>query len=297
MKSITCFALSALFAILHAGAAFSTITAQDQSTTQAEAQLDYYEIETQKGETYYGRIVSRENNQIVLILEDGVQITIPENQVKEIRKIDQSQIRKGSYWRPMPHYTNYYFANSAFMLEKGEGYYSNAYIFFNSLNYGITDWLTVGGGLEIISTFASETPALGYFRIKAGRQLTDKVRLSGGLLTFTTSELDQSASLLFSSLTLGRKEKQTTLGLGYNLFDGGGQTIALNFSHMRRYSKRTAFVTENWIFTGSDSFNIFTYGLRFFGPRLSVDLAFLNNAEIIEFIPIGIPYVGFQLAF
>jgi hypothetical protein len=297
MKSIPWFALLVVVAILFSGAAFSTIIAQDQSTVQAEPQAEYYEIETKKGETYYGRIASRKNNQIVLILEDGVQITIPEEQVKKISKIDQSQIQKGSYWRPMPHYTNYYFANSAFMLEKGEGYYSNAYIFFNSLNYGITDWLTVGGGLEIISTFASETPALGYFRIKAGKQLTNKVRLSGGLLTFTTSELDQSASLLFSSLTIGRKEKQTTLGLGFNLVDAGNQAVALNFSHMSRWRKRTAFVTENWVFTGSDSFNIFTYGLRFFGPRLSVDLAFLNNAEIIEFLPIGVPYVGFQVAF
>ncbi|MBE9480617.1 MAG: hypothetical protein IMY69_02855 [Bacteroidetes bacterium] len=42
---------------------------------------------------------------------------------------------------------------------------------------------------------------------------------------------------------------------------------------------------------------IFSYGVRFFGERISVDLGFINNKDIIEEIVIGIPYVDFVVKF
>jgi hypothetical protein len=40
-----------------------------------------------------------------------------------------------------------------------------------------------------------------------------------------------------------------------------------------------------------------SYGVRFFGKKLSVDLGFLNNRDLAEALIIGIPYVDFVVKF
>ena len=61
-----------------------------------------------------------------------------------------------------------------------------------------------------------------------------------------------------------------------------------------RLSKRISFITENWGVPGADGVLI-SYGLRFFGEKLSVDLALLNSTS--DFLFPGIPYVDFVVNF
>jgi hypothetical protein len=56
-------------------------------------------------------------------------------------------------------------------------------------------------------------------------------------------------------------------------------------------------VTENWFFPADVYRGILTYGIRFFGESMSVDLALINNAELATVFPIGIPYVDFVVKF
>ncbi len=86
------------------------------------------------------------------------------------------------------------------------------------------------------------------------------------------------------------------MGFGYGFVDSdvakkpmivvGGET---------RLSRRTAFVTENWIFPEVDQ-PLISYGFRFFGEKLSVDLALLNTIGADALFP-GIPYVDFVVNF
>ena len=69
-----------------------------------------------------------------------------------------------------------------------------------------------------------------------------------------------------------------------------------------RISRKIAFVTENWIIpytsnSGQKYTPVFSYGLRFFGETLSVDLAFINNKEIFEILFTGIPFVAFAVKY
>ncbi|MEY3343107.1 MAG: hypothetical protein RL090_791, partial [Bacteroidota bacterium] len=59
-----------------------------------------------------------------------------------------------------------------------------------------------------------------------------------------------------------------------------------------------AFVTENWIlYDGTKTTGIYSYGFRFFGSKMAVDLGFINNSDISKGIFIGIPYVDFTVKF
>ena len=62
-------------------------------------------------------------------------------------------------------------------------------------------------------------------------------------------------------------------------------------------SRRIALVTENWFIPLDNYYGVFSYGIRFFGEKISVDLAFLNNSDIAEGLAIGIPYLDFVVKF
>ena len=91
----------------------------------------------------------------------------------------------------------------------------------------------------------------------------------------------------------------TTEQIGWGFFDGDfSNQPFITFSGMTRVSKKAALITENWL--GPDNGNyygVFSYGVRFFGETISVDLAFINNSDIAEEIIIGIPYVDFVVKF
>jgi hypothetical protein len=65
----------------------------------------------------------------------------------------------------------------------------------------------------------------------------------------------------------------------------------------KRMSRRTSFVTENYLLPGEANAAI-SYGIRFFGEKLSVDLAFWNAfGEDADPIFPGIPYLAFAVKF
>ena len=67
---------------------------------------------------------------------------------------------------------------------------------------------------------------------------------------------------------------------------------------MTRIGKKTALVTENWLVPNNANYEpIFSYGIRFFGETIAVDLAFINNWDIAQQLIIGIPYVNFVVKF
>lgn len=89
-----------------------------------------------------------------------------------------------------------------------------------------------------------------------------------------------------------------TGGLSWGFINGQfSQIPVITISGMTRISRRTALITENWFIPNNGLFGIYSYGIRFFGEKLSVDLAFLNNKDIARSLFIGIPIVNFVVKF
>ena len=90
--------------------------------------------------------------------------------------------------------------------------------------------------------------------------------------------------------TFGGDDKSFTLGVG-NGFSGSGvgRDQVLLLGGEVRASRRIALMTENYLATRvSDA--LVSYGIRFLGEKVSVDLAFFNSAKQAVFP--GIPFVG-----
>jgi hypothetical protein len=70
---------------------------------------------------------------------------------------------------------------------------------------------------------------------------------------------------------------------------------------MARVGRKISLITENWMipvnYGSKDYMGLFSYGLRVLGEKTSFDFGFINNAEIVKGIGIGIPYLDIVVKF
>jgi len=255
-------------------------------------------ITTYDKSTLIGRIVKIGEQEIQFKTEFG-EITIPIQKIKSVEVVPISSIKGGIYWFPNPNATRLYFAPTARMLKQGEGYFSDYYLFFPGISYGITDNVTIGGGISLIPWIGIDKQ-LFYFTPKVGLKATKNFNFATGALIIKVPDSSDDDSpivgILYGVSTFGTPDGSITAGIGYGFV---GSDLAEKPMFMiggeKRLSRRMAFVTENWILPGVDQ-PLISYGMRFMGEKMSFDLALWNILSEDIFFP-GMPYVDFVFNF
>jgi len=262
---------------------------------EGESQL----LITKGGSKVFGRIVEIKTDEIMFESEIGVS-AIQISDIEEIKLIKASEMKGGSYWFPNPNQTRLYFGPTGRMLKKGEGYISDIYIFFPSFAYGMTDNITLGAGFTIFPGIDIDKQIL-FFTPKIGLSATENFHLAmSGMLFRIPDDFDfdddESESimvgLLFATATYGNSDKSITVGLGHGFVDDEiGDKPAFCLGGEYRFARRVSFVSENWVFPDADD-PLVSYGVRLFGEKMSIDLAFFNvlGDDAVAF---GIPYIDF----
>ena len=88
-------------------------------------------------------------------------------------------------------------------------------------------------------------------------------------------------------MTVGNENSNASLGVGWGFVGSDwSKKPVITLSGMTRVSGRIALITENWIIPG---YTVFSYGLRFMGEKISIDIGLINSKDIIKIFPIGIP--------
>jgi hypothetical protein len=216
--------------------------------------------------------------------------------VKEMRQIEEKDLhRKGRYWYPNMNAARYFFGPSAIPLEKGDGYFQNADLLVNNINYGITKNFSVqGGGIVPFAFFLM--PKFGY-------QLNKNLHVGGGvtyaitLLKFRKTNYKFGAA--YGITTFGNKNTNLTFGMGYGFSNTNDEVIVppkpiLIVSGTARLSRRFALVTENVIIPLKNSYYVAagkiteynyrdsgSFGLRFLKERTTIDFGFLGFPQEI----------------
>lgn len=253
------------------------------------------------GSILTGRIRHVESDKILFASEVG-ELSISVEKIADIREVSRSSIRNGKYWFTNPNQTRLYFSPTGRMLRAGQGYFSDFYIFFPSVSYGITDNFSMSGGMSLL-------PGIGlgeqiyYFFPRVGFRASNRVAIAGSVLMIRIPYTEGSdgtkrktAGILFGSCTLGSEDYNFTFGLGHGYIGNDfASKPAIMFGWQMRFARRLSFVSENWVFPGIDN-PLISYGLRFFGENISVDLGFFNVASGDIIFP-GIPLVGFTWGF
>lgn len=244
-------------------------------------------LNTNDGSSFVGKITAIESEEIEFTTGVG-KLRIKIMNINSIKDIPATDIKDGEYWFPDPNSSRLYFAPKGNMLKKGEGYFQDIWLFFVGASYGFTDNFTIGVG-----TFVIPEADFWYFTPKFGIMSTENFHLAAGALIIKIKDVD--AGIIYGVGTYGSADANFTLGLGYGYAEGDlAEKPMVTFGFEKRMSRRTAFISENWIFPGIDE-PLISYGVRFFSESIAVDLAFFNTLKDFDFP--GFPYVDFVYNF
>lgn len=244
-------------------------------------------IQINDGSNFKGSIVNQDKNKIYFKTINGIEAVIPKSIIIKIKPME-GKIVEGTYLRVDPNYSRLLFAPTGRPLKKGEGYFSDYYVLFPGISYGITNNLSLMAGFSLIPGLSLDEQ-LFYVAPKIGINFNDKFSMATGALYMNAHEV--SAGIGFAVTTLGERDKSITLGLGLGYTKESGKNLEfakhpiIMIGGNARISNSVAFVSENWLITGSN-FDIsqqpFSLGFRFFGEHISVDFGFIIILDVIE---------------
>jgi len=265
-----------------------------------------YTVTLNDGSTISGTLVSIDDNEVVIKSGTMGEVRLQKVNIKSMTQVSSFNEKKSGIWFTNPNPTKYLLGNSAIPLEKKSGYYQNTWIFVNSFSYGITNNISISAGFEILSIFAGgDGPYAFYINPKASFKIADNFYAGANILyanTIKTVEEFGGLATINGFATYGNKNNNITCGVGFGWADGEfSSKPVIVISGMVRASKRIGFISENWILPGVNEdggyYGIYSYGIRFLGEKISVDLAFLNNPDIASELIIGIPWLDFVFNF
>jgi hypothetical protein len=257
-------------------------------------------IRLRNGSALIGRITAVTSDSVKVRLEQG-EVALVRSGVGEVRQVPATAFRNGEYWFENPHPTRLLFSSTAFPLEKGTGYYSNTWLFIHTFAAGITDRFTLGGGATTIPGIAFNDNLFyllpKYTLISRPRAQLALGALVGGL-PFNSEDFGdvETAGLVYGVGTFGTRESNVSLGAAWGYAnDEITDRPGIMLGGQGRISRRVSLISENWFFPNGDGTeSVLSYGLRFLGENISVDLAWIKPLGAGDH---GIPWLGFAFRF
>lgn len=201
--------------------------------------------------------------------------------------------------------THYLGTNSAFSLRKGEAYYENIWIFWNSATFGVTDHFSISLGGEIASLlFAGRVPIL-FVSPKLSTASGNGYEFAVSGTFFTSPEDDFSGFGVAQALvTLGDRNNNITFGAGIGFStEGFGEDVTpLTLAFMIRLSKKASLVSDNFYIAYdnfSDGVGNLSLALRLHfmkNPGSSLTLGLFRPTEDTDEL-IAFPFVSATIPF
>jgi hypothetical protein len=256
-------------------------------------------IKLKDGSSLRARVVAEDEATLKVVTAGGLAMNLARDSVDRVLRNGENGPRPSD-----SNYSRLLFSATGRPLKKGEGYFSDHYVVFPGVAYGLTDNVSVAGGLSVV-------PGLGisdqiyYGSVRAGKQFSDRVAVSLGALAARGGESEsETLGLGFVTATLGKPDKSLTVGAGVartvteeyyseyvrgawqgNYRNEASYTPVVMVGGTVRMSPRLALVSENWLILTEDfklSEQPFALGVRFLGERLTADVGMVFVGEVIE---------------
>ena len=207
--------------------------------------------------------------------------------------------------------SQYFHANSAIPLDRGAGSYRNTLVSWNTVAYGLTPHLSVGGGVDLYSTFnARRVTPVWMTRMQVGGEVGNNLHLAGTafylrLPLLANAESPDTAAAtgtgaVMAILTWGNSNDQFTLSGGWS---HDGMTTArgplLNAAGAFRIFPNVQVITEHWLLLDPDrDLMANSLGVRIIGDHLAIDLGVVHNRELAgKVFSWGMPFLAATLNF
>ena len=270
--------------------------------SQDEIQIeDNVVVILKDGSQMSGRVVHKDTEAITLRNSAGLEIKIPISSIRTIKLVEK--VSETIFSRVDPNYSRLLFAPTGRPLQKGDGYFSDHYIFFPSVAYGLSNNVSLMGGFTIIPGL-NLGRQLFYLAPRVGANFSEQFALSTGAIMLTFDRKN-TFGITFATGTFGTPDKSATLGIGFLFGKAEGEAVkfakkpVVMWGGNLRLSNGVALVSENWSVFGEDisiGYLPFTVALRFFSERIAVDAGFVIIGKVIEH-GFPIPWLSFVYNF
>jgi len=267
---------------------------------QSISDTNTYHLETNDGNTYQGQVLEQDSIYLVFQSLSLGKITLKQSDIKDMHMLDFQKIQDGKYWMHNPQSTRYFFSPNGYGLKGGEGYYQNIWVLVNSFAIGITKNISLGGGIIPIFFFGG-APTPIWFTAKLSLPIEKhNVAFGAGVLAGTIiGEEDTDFGIFYGIGTLGNKDNNVTIGLGYG-FAGGNwaKSPMINLNFMIRTGPKGYIISENYfIKTGDNSLLILSAGGRRIIKEAGLDYGLLFPFAQGMDTFIAIPWLGITIPF
>ena len=265
-------------------------------TPEPTAPGKVHRLTLRNGSQLIGRVLSVDSDSVRFESDLGVTMIARANIVAFVEE-QPGYVQQGRYFFPNPNETRLVFAPTGRMLKRGEGYFMDFWIFFPSVAYGVTDRITLGGGISILPGVEFRDQLL-FFTPKVGVVMGDRFNVAVGALALTLPEVFEgegrtSAGILYAAGTGGSSDHSVTAGIGYGYVnDRLADAPTLMVGGETRVAPRLSLVTENYFFSGGSG--MLSGGFRFMGRDISVDLSFMRPMDGDGGESFWFPMLGFM---
>ena len=245
------------------------------------------------GSMLLGSFVDSRPDTLTVRTLGGLVFEIPDSSITGVTALPAGY-GTGRWSATDPNQSRLFFAPTGRKLKPGSLYFADYYVLFPTLAAGITDHFSITGGVSLIP--AADRQAY-YVAPKWTFEVSANTGIAAGCMVLKIPE-EKALELVYASGTHGNDVRSVTLGIGVPFNRDARGNIILVAGGETQVSNRIKLITENWIITGPGGFGLFSGGVRFFGERLSVDLALIAVRELLEEngFPF-IPYVDFAVFF
>jgi hypothetical protein len=227
------------------------------------------ELVLRDGSRLYGRVEQETADDFVFRTHAGAVLTVVRSEVISLRTVEGAVVA-GEFWRADPNTSRLFFAPTGRAIPRGQVYLGMFQFLMPFVQVGVTDRFSVGGGTPLLFGFGDDwerpfwvTPKMQVFN-------GSSAQASVGLFHIFDTD-GNGAGIAYGVGTFGSRDASFTVGAGlaYAGTDEGGGVLMLGGD--RQFGRHMKFITENYVWKGGDG--IASGGVRFFGERLSADLA------------------------
>jgi hypothetical protein len=236
-----------------------------------------------------GTISSSTADSLFIRTGNGIPFAFPRSAVKRTDRL-RGTIENGEFVRIDPNSTRLLIGPTARPLHGGDGYVAAYEIFFTYLSIGVTDFLSLGGGLTLLPGASGQ---LFYFSPKVAFTLPDdRFSLGAGALYMnTTFGSGEGVGIAYGAGTYGTTRAALTVGLGYGYAAGEfSNDPVLLIGGEAQVGNNVKFISENWFPMDSDV-SLLSLGIRVFGDDLAADLGFFYPMYRGSGLPTGFPLI------
>jgi hypothetical protein len=264
--------------------------ARPSALAAEEQQITLYELVLRDGSRLYGTIEREDSGEVVFKTQAGASVTAKRGDIETLRKVTGTLLH-GEFMPPDPNATRLFFAPTGRSLRRGQTYLGVYEFVMPFVQVGVTDRFSIGGGTPLFFGLdEGERPFWITPKLQIARTSSTEVAV-GVLQAFNAG--GDGGGVAYVVGTSGTARGSFTLGGGLAYGNDGGRSGIVMLGGERQVRRNLKVMTENYIW--KDGNGVASAGVRFFGERLSADLAIGVPIGADEFF--AFPIVNFVYLF